>query len=290
MILSTPSGRPGRQDPAERAARRRRSAASSREATSQHDGVVDVPPGAVPEDFGEVTFHHRRHLGHRDVAAGLGGQRGRPGVADAARDDAVVPGQVAVGVQREPVHGDAPGHPGADRADLAVRPAVLVAGHPGAAAARHAPGADAELRARPDHGLFQRAHVGDHVQRLAELDDRVSGQLPGTVPGDLAAAVHVDDRRSRVAERPVGHRRPLAGRVHRLVLEQQAAVGNLVGHAPGVHAPLQIPALAVLHGSGAELKVDKLTHFPQLTPGPAEGRSRRAGAPRSASVQLAGAQ
>ncbi len=236
----------------------------------QHAGVVDVPPGAVPEDIGEVTFHHRRHLGHRDIAAGLGGQRGRPGIPDAARDDAVVPGQVAVGVQREPVHGDAPGHPGADRADLAVRP-VLVAGHPGAAAVRHAPGADAELRARPDHGLFQRAHVGDHIQRLAELDDRVSGQLPRTVPGDLATAVHVDDRCSRVAERPVGRGRPLAGRVNRLVLEQQAAVGNLVGHAPGVHAPLQIPALAVLHGSGAELKVNKLAHFPQLTPGLAEG-------------------
>ena len=235
-----------------------------------------------------MAFHHRRHLGHRDVAAGLGGQRGRPGVADAARDDPVVPGQVAVGVQREPVHGDAPGHPGADRADLAVRPA-LVAGHPGAAAPRHAPGADAELRARPDHGLFQRAHVGDHVQRLAELDDRVPGQLPGTVPGDLAAAVHVDDRRSRIAERPVGHRRPLAGRVHRLVLEQQAAVGNLVGHAPGVHAPLQVPALAVLHGSGAELKVDKLAHFPQLTPGQAEGRpgpaAVRAGRPAGRSGQ-----
>ena len=191
-------------------------------------------------------------------------------------------------VQREPVHGDAPGHPGADRADLAVRPG-LVAGHPGAAAPGHAPGADAELGARPDHGLLQRAHVGDHVQRLAELDDRVSGQLPGTVPGDLAAAVHVDDRRSRIAERPVGRCRPLARRVHRLVLEQQAAVGNLVGHPPGVHAPLQVPGLAVLHGCRAELKVDKLTHFSQLTPGRAEGWpacAQRAPAARAAGAQL----
>jgi hypothetical protein len=99
-----------------------------------------------------------------------------------------------------------------------------------------------------------------------ELDDRVPGQLPGTVPSDLAAAIHVDDRRPRIAERPVGYRGSLAGRVYGLVLEQQAAVGNLVGHAPGVHAPLQIPALAVLHRSGAETKVDKLAHFSQLTP------------------------
>jgi hypothetical protein len=34
-----------------------------------------------------------------------------------------------------------------------------------------------------------------------------------------------------------------------------------------MHAPLQVPALAVLHGCRAELKVDKLAHFSQLTPG-----------------------
>src|SRR5438552_1886901 len=84
----------------------------------------------------------------------------------------------------------------------AVRPGI-VAGYPGAAAPRHPPGADTELRARPDHGLFQRAHVGHDIQRLAELDDRIPGQLPRAVPGDLAAAVHVDDRRSRIAEWPV---------------------------------------------------------------------------------------
>src|SRR6266566_1349334 len=236
--------------------------------SGQKRRVVDVPPAAVPEDVGEVALHHRRHLVHREVAPGLGGQRGRPGVADAARDDPVVPGQVAVRVQGEPVHGDAPGHPRADRADLAIRAAV-VTGHPGAAAPGHAPGGDAELRARPDHGLLERAHVGHDIQWLAQLDDRVPGQLPGAVPGDLAAAVHVDDRRSRIAERPVGCCRALAGRVHRLVLEQQAAVRNLVGHPPGMHAPLQVPGLAVLHRGGAELKVEEVTHFSQLTPGQA---------------------
>ena len=278
MILSTLRGLPDNRGAA-RSSGPPPAGRAPRGAAGQRPGVVDVPPGAVAEDVGEVAFHHRRHLGHRDVAGGLGGQRGHPGVTDAARDDPVVPGQVAVGVQREPVHGDAAGHPRADRAHLAVRPA-LVAAHPGTAAPGHALGGHAELRARPDHGLLERAHVGHHVQRLAQLDDRVPGQLPGTVPGDLAAAVHVDDRRSRIAERPVGRRRPLACRVHRLVLEQQAAVGSLVGHAPGVHAPLQVPALAVLHGNGAEVKVDKLAHFSQLTPGRAT--AGRAGAARVA--------
>jgi hypothetical protein len=87
------------------------------------------------------------------------------------------------------------------------------------------------------------------------------------MPGDLAAAVHVDDWRSRIAERPVGYRGPLTGCVHRLVLEQQAAVRNLVGYPPGMHAPLQVPGLAVLHRDSAELKVEEVTHFPQFTPG-----------------------
>jgi len=47
-----------------------------------------------------------------------------------------------------------------------------------------------------------------------------------------------------------------------------------------VHAPLQIPAFAVLHGSGAEVKVDKLTHFAQLTRGQAAaGPGRFTGSP-----------
>ena len=71
---------------------------------------------------------------------------------------------------------------------------------PGAAAARHPHRRDTELGAGPDHGLFERSHVGDHVHRLAELEDRVAGQLPRPVPGDLAAAIHVNDRRPGIPE------------------------------------------------------------------------------------------
>jgi hypothetical protein len=91
------------------------------------------------------------------------------------------------------------------------------------------------------------------------------------VPGDLAAAVHVDDRRARITERPVRRGRPLARRVDGLVLEQQAAVGRLVGYAPGVNASLQVPAFEVIDGGGADVKVDKLAHFSQPTSGRADG-------------------
>ena len=163
-----------------------------------------APPGPVAEGLGQVPFQGGRDFGDGDPAPGFGRQRGHPGVGNAARDDAVIPGQVAVAVQRQPVHGDAPGHPCADRPDLAVGRAL----DPGAAAPRHPDRGHPEIGAGPDHGLFQRPHVGDHVDRLAELDDRVAGQLPGPVPGDLAAAVHVDDRRPGSPK--AGQRRPSA--------------------------------------------------------------------------------
>jgi hypothetical protein len=60
-----------------------------------------------------------------------------------------------------------------------------------------------------------------------------------------------------------------------------------------VHASLEVPGLAILHGSRAELKVGKLTHFSQLTPGRPEGwpvSAQRAPAPRAAGAQPAGGQ
>ena len=232
-----------------------------------------MAPAAVAEHLRQVPFHDRCHLGDEYPAARFGGQRADSGIADAAGDDAVIPGQVAVAVQREPVHGDAPGDPRADRAELAVRPRRRVAQDPRAAAAFHPRGGHPEFGARPDERFFERAHVGHHIERLTELDDRVAGQLPGPVPGDLAATVHIDHRGARVAERPVRCGCPLAGRVNGFVLEQQAAVGRLVGDPPGVHASLQVPALEVAD-RGAEAKVDKLTHFSQLTPGQAAGPTR----------------
>ena len=65
-------------------------------------------------------------------------------------------------------------------------------------------GGHPEFGAGPDQRLLQGADVTDHVHRLAELDDWVADQLPGAVPGDLAAPVHLDHGRARVAQRPVG--------------------------------------------------------------------------------------
>ena len=102
-----------------------------------------------------------------------------------------------------------------------------------------------EVGTGADQRLLDRPHVIDHVDRLAEPDNRVPDELPGAVPGDLAAAVDVDHRGSRVAGRPVELLGPLAGRVDGRVLEQQAGVRDVAAHPPLVQVPLQVPGLLV---------------------------------------------
>ena len=169
-------------------------------------------------------------IGH--LAAQLVGERGHTRVADPARHDPVEPGVVGVHVEGEAVHRDALGDADADRRELAVLAALAgvggrvlgavqarvellvvsaagrsrgkaaelralldrVAEDPHPAAALDAGGLQAEVGAGADQGLLQAAHVRDHVHRARELLDRVADQLAGAVPGDLAAAVDVDDR------------------------------------------------------------------------------------------------
>ena len=88
------------------------------------------------------------------------------------------------------MHRDAVGDADADGGDL-----VLAAGRgdPDAGAALDASAVDAELGEHVDEDALEPAHVADHVDRLGEAQDRVADELAGTVPGDLAAAVDVDD-------------------------------------------------------------------------------------------------
>ena len=51
----------------------------------------------------------------------------------------------------------------------------------------------AEAVAHLDQALLDAPHVVDDVDRVGQLDDRVADELAGAVPGDLAAAVDVDD-------------------------------------------------------------------------------------------------
>ena len=214
-----------------------------------------------------MALHDRRDLGHGDVPSGLDGQRVLTpasriphGTMRSYHDRSqsqfsANPCMVTPLATRAPIaptfrsaHPSPGSSPGPCRPARPPRPATWVP-----AQRIHAPLRPSTRPAVTPNSAhtrimasFKRPHVGHHVDRITQLDDRVAGQLPRPMPGDLAAAVHVNDRRARVAERSVRGGRPLARRVHGLVLKEQAAVGYLAGHPPGMNTPLQVPALAVV--------------------------------------------
>ena len=135
-----------------------------------------------------------------------------------------------------------------------LRAAVTTAARaqPDAAPTRHTRGGDAQIGAGADQRLLDTADVIHDQDMLGERHDRVADQLARSVEGDLAAAVHVDDRgASRVggAFVRVG---ALAGGEHRRVLEEQDRVRRLARGHRRVDLALQLPGPEVVHGVGAE--------------------------------------
>jgi hypothetical protein len=78
----------------------------------------------------------------------------------------------------------------ADRRDLVLGERSA---HPDAAAALDAVPLDAEAGEHVDQDALESPHVRDDVDRFAQAHDGIADELAGTVPGDLAAAVDVDD-------------------------------------------------------------------------------------------------
>src|SRR5690606_20822222 len=110
----------------------------------------------------------------------------------------------------EAVHRHLLRHPQADGADLAIA-AAIVGGHPHAASSLDALTRHAELGAHVDHELFDPPYIADDVDRVGQREDGVADDLAGPVPGDLAAAIDVDDRSAGVQQRALERLSPLSG-------------------------------------------------------------------------------
>src|SRR5919106_1023141 len=191
------------------------------------------------EQAGQVTFHHRQDLVDADRPAELGRQRRDARVGDAARHDPVEPGQVAVAVEREPVHGHALGDTKADRAQLAVRPTVVGRNpHTAASLDLDPAGRDAEVGTDVDEHLLDPTDERNDVDRIRKPDDRIAHDLPRAVPGDLAAAIDVDHGGSGVQKGAFVRLGALARGEHGLMLEQQDRVVDLPSNPCCVHPPL----------------------------------------------------
>ena len=104
-----------------------------------------------------------------------------------------------------------------------------------------------QLGAHLDQRFLKAPNEIHHIQRFGQPDDRIADQLPRAVPGDLAAAVGVDDRRCRPTG-PFAAAGAAARGVDRRVLEQQQRVGA-AGDAGVGQLALQLPGAAVVDGA-----------------------------------------
>lgn len=150
------------------------------------------------------------------------------------------------------MHRHATCYPDADGCDLAIGLAGNVARHPDSAATLNPACSHPEVPADADERVLEDAYVADYIDWLIQGDNRVADQLTGAMPRDLAAAVHVYDRRSWIAKGAVERAGALARRIYRPVLEQQAGVGYLATHSLLVEPSLQVPGLKVISCLTAE--------------------------------------
>ena len=88
-------------------------------------------------------------------------------------------------------------HPDADRGDLAGRADRRRRAPTPRSGRRRVPVARPEAGAHRDQRFLKAPNEFHHVERLGQADDRIADQLAGAVPGDLAAAVGVDDGGAR---------------------------------------------------------------------------------------------
>ena len=166
------------------------------------------------------------------------------GIGEAARDDRIVGVEVVAAVEREAVHRHALGDPDADGRDL------VVAVDPHARAPVDPAAVDAELGEHVDQHALEPAHVADDVDRVRQAQDGIPDELAGPVPGDLAAAVDVDD--GSAVGRALGVLGAFAGRVHGRVLQEDDGVRRLPGDDGTMGScALKLEGFQVRHGVGA---------------------------------------
>lgn len=125
-------------------------------------------------------------MGVRDLA-----HCGDPRIRDSARHDGVEFRQGVIAIEREPMHRDSSLHSYSDRRDLFFRPCAI---HPDAAATVDAIAGDIEMLEDLDQPALEVSDVGNHIHRFGKAKDRIAHQLPGSVPGQFAATIDVDNR------------------------------------------------------------------------------------------------
>lgn len=154
------------------------------------------------------------------------------------------------------MHGDALRHPDSDCGYLAVRSAVI-GSNPDTTSPFDATGIDAEFLAHGDQQGLEASNERNDIQRLGQANNRIAHQLAGAMPGDLAAAVHVDHL-GIAGDRPgtlMGFGASTSG-VHRRMLQEQNMVRGACHHA-GMNLTLYFPTLQIVHWQRTEVVDDQ---------------------------------
>src|SRR5262249_37748632 len=148
--------------------------------------------------------------------------------------------------------------------------------HPGAAV--DSDRVQAQVGAHSDQRFFKAPNVIDDIERFSQSDDRIADQLPWTMPGDLAAAVGVDDG-SAINWSLVRLSAPSRG-VDGRVLQKQQRIGA-AGHSGVGQVALQLPGSEVVDrpqladGDRGRYRPDGTNHAGEATPA---GTVQRCGA------------
>ena len=168
------------------------------------------------------------------------------GIADSAGDDLRVGIEGIVAVEGETVHGDRLGDTDADGRDL-VFTAGFTDPYSGTPGNLHS--SDAEAGQYGDEQALQPTHIADDIDGFGEVQYGIPHELPGTVPGDLASPVRIDDGGT------VGGAflwlGAFSGRVHGGMLQEDHGVRFFSGDDGTVDCALELKALNIRHGVGA---------------------------------------
>lgn len=176
-----------------------------------------------------------QHLRDGDITSELTTQAGDAGVTNAAGHDGIKGGHIAVAVEGEAMQSNTSGHAHPDGRYLAVR-TPIVRWHPDSTAPIDAYRHHADVLAGLHECILQSTHMAHHIKGEGQVHDRISHELTRAVPGDAAAAIHVNH--GCAIKGSIEWLGPSACGVDGRVLEQEKGVCPYASHHARVHAAL----------------------------------------------------
>lgn len=189
----------------------------------------------------KVKLHRIGDVIHSGRSSEFARHRSDPRIRYATRHDPLRPSQVAVNVQRQPVHRDTACHPHSNGRDLSLAGFAT----PHTAASRDALSVDIEITTRANRRFLQPPDECDNIERLRQRNDRIDNELARAMPGNPSAAVDVDH--AATVDRTVFRLGAPSGSEHVAVLQQQHGRLSLSRGNTGVYLALLIPCELIVN-------------------------------------------